>query len=138
MIELSTVLVLAGVVFIVCGLGVVVVQLRRGDTGFGLLRGESVETRRAVRRAIRDGETDDARVDELARQTFRMIPRLRWARYFFAGMFVLSIILLAVGDHTAGDTVLRVSQALLWAGLIVLDGVNRRRRDNYRGLRPTP
>jgi hypothetical protein len=135
-IELSAIFVLAGVALILCGLAVVIVQLRRGDTGIGLLRGESTKTRRAVRRAIRDGDTDDARVDQLARRTLQATSRARWGRYLFATMLALSILLLAVGSHTVTDIALRASQVLLWSGLIVLNVVNQRRFDNYRGLRP--
>ena len=136
MIELSTILLLAGGALILCGLAVVIVQLRRGDTGIGLSRGESAETRRAVRRAIRDGETDDARVDQLARRALQVTSRPRWARYLFATMLALSIFLLAVGSHRVTDIAVRASQVLLWSGLILLNVVNQRRLDNYRGLRP--
>jgi hypothetical protein len=133
---MSTILVLAGGALVLCGLAVVIVQLRRSDTGLGLLRGESAETRRAVRRAIRDGETDDARVDQLARRVLQVTSRRRWGRYLFATMLALSILLLAVGPHTVTDIAVRASHVLLWSGLIVLNVVNQRRSDNYRGLRP--
>ncbi|BAL88202.1 hypothetical protein AMIS_29820 [Actinoplanes missouriensis 431] len=133
---MSSVLVLAGVVFILCGLGFMIVQLRRGDIGIGVLRGESEETRRAVRRAIRDGYADDARVDHLARRALEAAVRPRWARYFFAAMLLLSIVLLAVGSHTVTDIAVRIGHVLLWSGLIALTVVNRRRLDDYRGLRP--
>ncbi len=112
-----------------------VVQLTRGDLGFGQLRGLSPETRRAVRRAIRDGGTDDAEVDHLARQTIRLTPRIRWAKYFFGAMLAQSIVQLAVGPHTAGEMVLRSAQAGLWTSLAVLSIVNQRRLDGYRGLK---
>ncbi|MCO8271341.1 hypothetical protein M1L60_12125 [Actinoplanes sp. TRM 88003] len=125
---------LSGVSLILIGLVVAVVQLRRGDIGFGQLPGEDRETRRAVRRAIRDGHTDDARIDQLARRILRSTPRVHWAPYFFATMLVLSIAVLIGVAFTGGKVALPASQILLWAALIALDAVNKRRAANYRGL----
>jgi hypothetical protein len=131
---MGAVLVWAGVSLILLGSALAVVQLRRGDVGLRPLRGQSAETRRAVRRAIRDGHTDDAEVDRLARQALRGTPRLRGARYFFAVMMALSIVLLAIGPYRATIVALRGSETLLWAVFIALNVVNQRRYDNYRGL----
>ncbi|GIF38635.1 hypothetical protein [Actinoplanes xinjiangensis] len=136
MIELSTVLVLAGIALILCGVGVTIMQLRPGETGIGLLRGGNAETRRAVRRAIREGETEDPGVDRLARAALQAMVPPRWARYLFATMLALAVLLLATGSHTVTDIAVRTSQVLLWSGLLVLNVVNQRRFDNYRGLRP--
>jgi hypothetical protein len=131
----SIALVSAGVLFVLFGVIVVVVELRRGDSLFGLLRSESAETRRAVRQAMRDGETDDPHVDHLARRVLRAASRQRWARYFFGGMLALSVLLLAVGPYSVSNILLRSAQILLWSGLIALNVINQRRHDNYRGLR---
>ena len=130
----NTALVVTGAALVLCGLAIVVVQVRRGDKGFGPLRDESPETRRAVWRAIRNGETDDAAVDRLARQTIRVTPRLRWARYFFGAMLALSVVRLIIGPHTTGEVTAHVAQAGLWSTLVALDIINQRRLDRYRGL----
>ena len=135
---MNIVLVVAGVVLVLCGLALVLVQLVRGDIGFMRLRGESPETRRAVRRAIRNGETDDARVDQLARRAIRATPGVRWARYFFAAMVVFSIVRLVTGSHQISQIAVQLSYAALWTGLIVLNIVNQRRFDRYRGLNDKP
>ena len=131
---MNAVLVVTGVAFSLCGLAIVFAQLARGDIGFGQLRGESAETRRAVRRAIRNGQADDARVDRLVRQFIRVTPRVRWAKYFFGAMLALSIVQLVVGAHTTGEVISHLAQACLWVSLIVLSIVNQRRLDSYRGL----
>jgi hypothetical protein len=133
--SMSTVLVVVGVVLILCGvLAIAVGWSARGNRGFGRLRGESPETRRAVWRAIRDGETDDARVDRLARQVIRATPRVRWAKAFFGMMVALSIVQLVVGPHTTGEIILHLAQAGIWASLTAVSIVNQRRYDSYRGL----
>ena len=124
--------------FVVCALVGLMVQLHRGDTAFGTMRGRSPETRRAVRRAIREGETGDADVDRLARRAMKGTATARWTTYLFGALLALSVLLLVVGPHTPGQLALRSAHALLWAGLIALNVVNRRRLDSYRGLRPAP
>lgn len=131
-------LTLVGVAIVLCGLVVVLVQLMRGDIGIGRLGGESPETRRAVRRAIRDGGTDDAGIDLLARRAIQATPSVRWAKYFFGVMLALSIARLIFGSHQVSQIALQVSQAALWTGLIVLSIVNQRRSDSYRGLTDDP
>lgn len=135
---MSTGVVVVVIVFALCGVTAAVVQLVRGDTGLRSLRDESPETRRAVRRAIRDGRTDDARVDQLARWTIQKTPRVRWAKFLFGGLLVLSILQLIFSSHTAGQIVLHSAQAALWTVMIVLGIVNQRRLDGYRGLDGTP
>jgi hypothetical protein len=102
------------------------------------LRGESRETQRAVRRAIREGCTDDPRVDLLARKTIGSLPRLRWAKYFFAALLVLSAALLIEHIHETGQVILRSAECALWIGAIALSIVNQRRHDGYRGLTGRP
>ena len=116
------------------GLILVVVQLIRGDHGLGWLKGESRETRRAVRRAIRDGGTDDPGIDRLARRVIRSAPRVGWAKYFFGVMLVMSVYLLVRRSDETLEVVQRVLQSALWTGLIVLIVVNERRLNAYRGL----
>ena len=135
---MSTAFVVAGVAIVLSGLILVFVQLVRGDIGFAQLRGESAETRRAVRRAIRDGETGDARIDQLARRAIQSTPVVRWAKYFFGAMLVVSIVRLIIGSHRISQIAVQVSQAALWAGLIALHIVNQRRSSRYRGLNDDP
>lgn len=137
---MNVLLVVAGVALVLGGLVFVIVRLRRGDIGFGQLRNESPETRRAVQRAIRDGEAEDARVDQLARRVIRAAPNVRGLKYLFGTLVVLSIARLIFDSHTTSDFALHSSQAALWAGAIVADVVAQRRRDGYRGLadKPTP
>jgi hypothetical protein len=133
----GNVLVVAGAVLILCGLAVVIIEVRRGEPGFGQLRGESAETRREVRRAIREGGTDDPRIDQLARRALRATSKVRRARYFFMALLAFSILLLIVGPDTPAQILLRSSHVALWTSAIGLSVVNQRRLDNYRGLRPT-
>jgi hypothetical protein len=136
-VRLGTVLAFAGLALIVCGLVVLTVEVRRGETGFGQLRGESRETRRAVRRAILDGGTDDPDVDRLARRALGRAPNGRGMLYLFGTLLVIALLLLLfVGPYTPGRIALRCCQVLLWSGAIALNLVNRRRLLNYRGLRP--
>ncbi|MET0425347.1 MAG: hypothetical protein ABW046_15795 [Actinoplanes sp.] len=136
LISLGAALAYAGLAFIVVGIVVMTVQIRRGETGFRQMRGESAETRRAVRRAILDGGTDDPEIDRLARRAFRGMSTERWAQYLFRTLLALSVLLLVIGPHTATRIALQLAHILLWTGAIVLNRVNRRRLDNYRGLRP--
>ena len=112
----------------------VVLQVVRGDHGLRRMQGESRDTRRAVRRAIRDGHTDDLRIDQLAREVIRLTPRIRWAKYFFGSMLALSIALLFSSLNEPIQVIRHVSESALWIGFIVLNIVNERRLDGYRGL----
>lgn len=131
-------LVLAGVALVLSGLVVLVRRLTKGDIGLGQLRNESPETRRAVRRAIRDGATDDARIDRLTRQVIRATPSVRWTKYLFGILVVLPLGRLVFGSPTTSDVILLLSQAALWTLAIVVTIVNERRVDRYRGLIDKP
>lgn len=131
---MGNLLLVAGVTLVLVGIGVVVVQLVRGDHGLRPMLNEDRETRRAVRRAIRVGHTDDPGIDRLARQVIRATPRHRWAKYFFGLMLILAIGLLVTSLDDIGQIIRHASQAALWVGFIVLNMVNERRLDGYRGL----
>ena len=135
---MSVVLVVVGGAIVVAGIAGVVVQLIRGDHGLKRMRGESRETRRAVRRAIRDGHTDNPRIDELAREVIRSSPRLRWAKYFFGLMLMLSVGLLMTDLVEMSQVVRHGLESTLWIGLIVLSIINERRLNGYRGLTRSP
>ncbi len=128
---------LAGIALVLCGVVLVVVQVRRGAVGLSPVRGVSAETRRAVARAIRVGETDDPEVDRLARRTLRSENAFRWSIYFYGTMLAVSVYLLIVGPHTPDRVLQQSALVLLWTGLTARDVVNRRRLNRYRGLRPT-
>ncbi|MFI5931786.1 hypothetical protein [Actinoplanes sp. NPDC051494] len=122
------VFIVVGVLLVLAGLAVIVVR----TVGAGSpLRGQGRETNRAVRRAIRAGGTDDPEIDRLAREVIRLTPRLRWGKYFYAGMLVLSLGLLVIDHDSTGDIVRHAGTSVLWVGLIVLTVVHERRLDNY-------
>lgn len=106
--------------------------------GFGRLPGQDRRTIRAVRRAIRDGGTNDPRVNALARQVVRSTPRWRWPRYFYALMLAIALARLAFTARMLIEVALQVAFVALFVGLLVSIEVHNRRLANYRGLPASP
>ncbi|WP_189077485.1 hypothetical protein [Mangrovihabitans endophyticus] len=130
---MSSVLTWTGAALMLCGLVIVGVSWVRGGSPVRL-HGEDPQTRRAVQQAIRDGGTDDPRIDRLARRSLRSPAGTRWVLYLLGAMMLLSVVLTAVGPYTAEKIVLHLSQIALWATFIAMNLLIRRRRNEYRGL----
>ncbi|MFK3981850.1 hypothetical protein ACI2K4_15925 [Micromonospora sp. NPDC050397] len=100
-----------------------------------LVTGADSATRRAVRQALRDGQTDNPRVDLLARDLIEHTPRHAWVPYLLGGLALLSLVRLLLGDWEAEDIVPGVVTIPIYVVLAVAYQRHHRRLRGYRGLR---
>ncbi|MGI5212410.1 hypothetical protein [Plantactinospora sp. CA-290183] len=137
----SWVLIGGGAGLLIAGLLVLAWQFGRRRIDPPLVEGSDPATRRAVRRALRDGHTDDPRVDELAHDLIARNLPAGWVPLFCAGLAVLSLMMLLLGDRDPGD-IARTVVTVPLAGIAGYQSWRQRRRmQDYRGLsgggRPT-
>lgn len=100
-----------------------------------LVAGADTATRRAVRQALRDGQTDNSRVDLLARDLIAHTPRQAWVPYLLAGLALLSLVWLLLGGWELEDVIPAVVTIPIYVVLAVSYQRHHRRLRGYRGLR---
>jgi hypothetical protein len=130
----SWLLIGTGVALFIAGALAVAWLVLRARTNPPLVAGVDPATRRTVERALRDGHTDDPRVDVLVRDLIAHDPSPPWLPWTFAGLAVLQLALLLPGDLSTEDLV-RTLLTVPWFALVAWLGWRRRRRMlQYRGL----
>jgi hypothetical protein len=98
------------------------------------LLGADPGTRKAVRQALTDGRSDDARIDALARDSAERSVRLRWLLVLYLIVVPIEVValVLAVAGHVSGFQLLtNVWILLVLAMSAALVAVARRRAQRY-------
>ncbi|RKR87525.1 hypothetical protein BDK92_1804 [Micromonospora pisi] len=126
----------AGAVLVTVGLLTAAWLVQRQHLDPPLVTGADAQTRRAVRQAIRTGNTDDPRIDLLARDLIAHSPRETAVPYLLGALALVALLLLAFSDWDTEDIV----RGLVTAPCLVVAAFLVRRRQhrlrNYRGLHP--
>ncbi|MFI6762534.1 hypothetical protein ACIBF5_25710 [Micromonospora sp. NPDC050417] len=125
----------AGAMLVTAGLLAAAWLVQRQHVDPPLVTGADAETRRAVRRAIRTGNTDDPRIDLLTRDLIAHSPREAAVPYLLGGLALIALLLLVLSDWDTEDIVrgLLTAPCLVVAAFLVR--VRQRRLRDYRGLR---
>ncbi|MDG4824888.1 hypothetical protein O7635_23815 [Asanoa sp. WMMD1127] len=126
---------LVGMLWVVAALGAVVAWgIHRLRPRPPLLAGTSRTTRRAVQQALRTGQPHDARIDALAREAAQRTLRGSWLLWLYSGLLALNVALLVLriaDQDEAWKTALAAANVVLWAALVALVWVTRRRSARY-------
>lgn len=99
-------------------------MVRRGIVP--IVPGDDAATRKAVRRAVRDGHADDRRIDALARDFVGRSPRVPWLPYLYLALVALAVLRLIGGAHQTRDIVVQSTLAVIW--LVCAAGARRQQR----------
>ncbi|MGC4807098.1 hypothetical protein [Micromonospora sp. DT233] len=89
------------------------------------------ETMRRVKRALRDGSTDDPRVDALARDQATRILARRWMPWVSVLLLAAQLAFFFLGSGDAVQKTVAGVGVVCWAGLIVAFLRSRRRARRY-------
>ncbi|WP_305785080.1 hypothetical protein [Symbioplanes lichenis] len=105
-----------GLLLVVAGATAVVLVIRRRLDNPELVAGLDRPSQRDVARALRNGRTDDPRIDAIIRQSAPRVISTRWVIVVFALVAALDVYLAAeeIADRDWNGLVLRLASAVLF------------------------
>jgi peptidoglycan/LPS O-acetylase OafA/YrhL len=133
----STLLIAAGVAFVVAGILVIAWAVQKRIKNAPLMLGSDKATQQAVRAAVRRGHTDDPNVHTLVLDLIKRSHTPRWLPYVYLALAAFFLALLFMGDRDTEDVIRTV--VLVVVMLMVSGGfwLHLRHLRNYRGLAHT-